>query len=179
MAFLSRHSVMEALSNIKNGRLARICYQVEIPVKAKYRDAGIKVYKTVEKTVRIGVFYGNIASVKAKTLANAFEQAPLKKESPFEWVVPNRIRKHKTNGKEYLQVAYLKKGQHKKENFTVYFYDQIVEVPDKQTFEEYNFHEYVLPSRWTYNDKEPTEVQFVSLNNIIRINDVGDKVTFY
>ena len=178
MAFLSRHSVMEALSNIKNGRLARICYEVEIPLKAKYRDAGIKVYKTVEKTVRIGVFYGNIASVKAKTMVNAYDTVPLKKESPFEWVVPNRIRKHKTNNKEYLQVAYLKNGSHKKEKFTVYFYDQEVEVPDKQTFEEYNFHEYVLPSRWDYNDKEPTEVQFISLNNIIRINDFGYKVKF-
>lgn len=179
MAFLSRESIIEALTEIKNGRLARICYETEIPVKAYYHKAGIRVFKTVEKTVRIGVFYGNIASVKARALENPHDGATPKKESPYEWIINNRIRKHKTNGKEYLQIAHLKDGSNKKEKFKVCFGDEIINVKDRETFELYNFDEYVYDSHWSYDaTKTVPEVQYIALENVIRINDFGHRVDF-
>lgn len=180
MAFLTREEIINTLDTIKNGRLARICYETEVPVKAEYRKAGIKVLKTVEKTVRIGIYYGSIASVKAKALEVAQEVLPSKKkENPFEWVIKNRIRKHKVNGTEYLQIARLKDGANKKEKFKVIIGADTVYVKDRETFESYNFDEYVLPSHWNYdNTKAPSEVQYISLDNIVHINHNGEDVSF-
>ena len=48
------------------GRICRIEYDAEVPVKAVYKKAGIKIIKHVSTTVRTGVSYSNLPKVYLK-----------------------------------------------------------------------------------------------------------------
>ena len=60
---MTSDEVINIVSTIKNGTMARLKYKTELPLKAEFAKLGYKMYKIVETTVRFGVNYANISSV--------------------------------------------------------------------------------------------------------------------
>lgn len=52
------------IAKIKNGTFTRIKYVTDVPVNALAKKSGVSIKKYVESTVRIGINYTNLASVK-------------------------------------------------------------------------------------------------------------------
>ena len=91
MKTLNRDLIIEAAEKVKPGTIARICYKTELPVKAEWKKQGDKMYKIVETSARLGVNYGNIASVKARKELE--ENKPqIKRTNNYEWVIKNKVR---------------------------------------------------------------------------------------
>lgn len=52
------------IAKVKNGTFTRIRYVTDVPVNALAKKSGVSIKKWVESTVRIGINYANLTSVK-------------------------------------------------------------------------------------------------------------------
>ena len=173
MKTLSKESILEATSSIRGGTIARISYCTELPLKAEFKKQGYKIKKYIETSVRIGVNYHNIASVKArKEAAIVNESKPIKK-SNYEWILKNRVKYNTNTEKDYLVVAVLPQHSNDKVKY-------VIDIPNGSSVSNLaifdTFANMVLDSYKA--KKDDREIRYISFENIITINDVGEKINF-
>ena len=105
---LSRDSIISTARSFKKGTIVRIAYSTELPVKSEFKKLGYMVYKLVETSVRIGVNYGNIASVMARKAQQEVDGHESRKvTNNYVPVVENLVYDHANTEQTYLQVANL------------------------------------------------------------------------
>lgn len=146
---MNRDIAVERISQIKAGTFFRLKYETELPVKAVYRDLGIKITKNNEVTVRTGVKYANIDGVVPK-----YSQ----RENNYEWIIPHRISHNNKTGKDYLNVATCK---HNANPHTIYKING-----NEISKEDLIQRGYLIDSYWKNKD---TKVMVIDLNHIENI----------
>lgn len=157
--------ITEAVNKVKNGTCVRIGYTSQVPVKAKFKDS-ISIKKMVATTVRLGVGYGNIKTVKERQAANAAKSARM---NNYSWVVKNKIKYNSSKDSFYLSVVTFPKGDHTKSVYEVckdgnysYFYS-------KDELKKY-VGDYINDSY--FNKKSKTETYSINIDNVYRVGDV-------
>lgn len=156
---MKRDFIIDSIKAIKPGCLFRITYKSEIPVKAEFKNNGIRLIKITETTVRTGVAYRNLKSVMATEATSSTEH----KKSNFEWVVTNRVSYNSNTDKMYARIATIKNGNNAHHKYIVEC-NGICEEVDSLNEAQRNF---VVNSYW--NKHETPSVQNVSLDNILSI----------
>ena len=106
MTILSREQIIKVAGEVKGGRIMRVTYKTELPLKAEFKKQGYVLIKIIETSVRFGVDYHNIAAVIERK-ANAEPKEPVVRSNNYEWVIENRVKYNKNTEKEYLVVANL------------------------------------------------------------------------
>ena len=160
---LNRNELIEAIKNIKNGRMARICYTTELPMKAKFAKLGYKIYKNVEQTARFGCKYDNLKTVIERKSDPNYK--PSNKKSNYEWIVENKISHNNSTNKDYVRFVPMKKGSNKK--FSYVFEDTLGKQFVLHDELSSDFKCMVQESYWT--KKAFPEIQTVCLDNVLFI----------
>lgn len=171
---LNREEIYEETTRVKNGRIARVTYKTELPLKAEFKKQGYKMVKVTETSARFGVNYGHIASVKERK-ANESNEETTQRANNYEWVVKDKIKYNSKTDKEYLVVANLNKGHNTKSKYILY--GTAVGTIDMGNSIDSHYSHLVIDS-YGKNKSTPSEVKTISFENIIRINNVGQKITF-
>lgn len=173
MNMLTREEIFKATESIKGGRIARITYKTEVPLKAAYKKQGYKITKIVETSVRFGVNYNNIASVIQRRENE--EKVTSNRANNYEWIVDNRIKYNTNTEKEYLVVASLNHGHNTK---VKYIMDRCEEdgVDLGSNLNEI-VSEYVQ-NHYMNRAANIAEVRTIALDNILCINNTGYRFTF-
>lgn len=174
MTPLSRDQIISATKDIKGGTIVRITYKTELPLKAEFKKQGYKITKIVEQSVRFGVNYHNISKViERKANTEPKEQTP--RTNNCEWVIKDRIKYNKNTDKEYLVVANL--PEHSNARVKYILEGSIVGTIDMGDEIVPNYKNIVRDSYFTPS-MTGGEVKTISLNNIITINGIGEKINF-
>lgn len=146
--------IAEKFINIPAGQFARFSYITQIPLAARYKNAGYKIICKTETTARTGVHYTNINGVTPS--ANGSGNADV-----YEWVVPNYIKRHKTTGALYAVIAPISKGNNCKKTY------RLIE-PGKTAMKQLTREQvltYTTPSYANRNGNRPPVIQ-ISLENM-------------
>lgn len=176
MKNLTNEQIIEAVSNVKNGCIARISYRTELPIKAAYKKQGYKIIKVVETSVRFGVDYFNIGSVIERKAAEAEAgKVPVVRENPYEWVIDNKVKRHIAKDKYYVVAAVLN-GGHNTHSKYILVGSPIGNI-DMGSEISPEYRNIVLDSYFN-KSSNGGEVRTIAFENIIRINDIGTKVEF-
>ena len=172
---LTKEQIITAINNIRGGTVARVTYKTEVPIKAAFKKMGYRIIKGVETTARIGVNYGNIASVKSRNEETPYDHTSSRTNN-YEWVVKDRIRHNAKTGKDYVVLVGFNKGHHTKVKYLIEgTFVGTIECDDAI---DDAYKHLVLESYLSPKTTHPTEIKNVAFENIIRINDMGHKVTF-
>ena len=172
---MTRQQIIEAVEKVKNGTIARVTYQTELPVKAAFKKQGYSIIKVVETSGRLGVNYHHIAKVIARKAEEQFKEA-VQRANNYEWIIQNKVKHNTVTDKDYLVLANLPKGHHTKSKY-------IVTTPDGVTsyctldFIGNGLTELVIDSYWRPS-ATGGEVRNIAFDNILCINKTGDRVTF-
>lgn len=117
---LNRDSVISTARSFKKGTIVRIAYSTELPVKAEFKKLGYMVYKLVETSVRIGVNYGNIASVIARKAQQEIDGHEARKvTNNYVPVVENLVYDNSNTEQTYLQVANLPNNSNTRSRYMI------------------------------------------------------------
>lgn len=165
---LKKETILEEISKIGNGQIFRLGYRTELPVKAEYRNNGMKITKFTESSVRIGVNYSHIARVIEKR-AQLEQEVFSTRKSNYTWLIKNRVRHNSNTKKDYLYVSTFNKGH----NTTTKY---IISCPKEGIFvtadniEDTPYKNCIINSYFT--KKETPEVKNISFENIYKINSI-------
>ena len=171
MNTLSRDEIIKAVTEIKNGRMERIVYQSELPLKAPVLGEGYKIIKTTETTGRFGINYFNVTSViKRKNLMS--KENPRKYTNNYKWVIKDKVKYNARTGKEYVVMFTLRKGHNTKISYTVYNNNNIVAQDVETLSEEYRN---LVPDYYWKKENKISEIKTICFENIIRIGKIGEK----
>ena len=176
MTTLTRDQIIEAVSKVRNGTIARVTYQTELPLKAEYKKQGYSIIKVVETSGRFGVNYHNIGSVIARKAAETHKDVVVRKNN-YTWVIKHKVKHNESTGKDYIVMANFNKGHHTKSKYIVIYHSEELNTYNNTQFENSYFVEMVINSYWNKSNSGG-EVKTITFENIIRINDVGTKVLF-
>lgn len=119
MKYLSYNEIIREASACGNGRFIRVGYSKELKMLKDWAENGIRVYKLTETSVRLGVAYGNISSVKARKEAEG-DKPKVQRANNWSWVIENKVKFNSNTGKTYLQVATVNGGHNTRNQFLVY-----------------------------------------------------------
>lgn len=172
---LTEKKILNAVSKVKKGTIARVVYMTELPVKAEFKNIGFRIVKVVETSNRFGVKYSNIETVKER------EESKLpsnrKVTNNFESVVENTVYYNSNTEKMYLQLAGFNKGHHTNSKYVVLCDhpdvkgEFVVSCSDKKSSELFKFiKQMVIDSYWTKKGS-PSEIKRISFENILGINN--------
>lgn len=172
MSVLAKEVIIDEAKAAKNGAFLRIGYRTELPVKAAYKKQGIQFFKYTEMSVRLGVNYGNIASVIARKAEEGLVEAA-QRANNYEWIVKNKVRHNTSTGKDYLYVANFNQGSNIHRCYIGLKNGEVFSIvpEDSKMFQKLN-EEYMIPSYWTKSSEIP-EVMNISFENIHRIGNSG------
>jgi len=146
-------------NNLGKGRICRIEFESEVPVKAVYKKQGIRVIKCIKTSVRCGVSYSHLPNVIAKRSEEGYKAS--ERTNNFEWVIPNVLTHNTNTNKDYLYVAPMKKNSR-----TSVIYKIIEDGIVKEA--SYFNKDYAIDSYWT--KKEVPDIMTIAINNIKKIN---------
>ena len=158
--------IINVVSTIKNGTMARLKYKTELPLKAEFAKLGYKMYKIVETTARFGVNYAHISSViEKKNSASAETSTAIKRHDNTNWVVKNKILYNKNTCKDYLVFAPMRKGANSKYNFI------LVDSAGHQFSFNYwilpeDFKQMVQQNYWT-SHRNFHDIKNISMENVV------------
>lgn len=172
MMALNREQIMEATLGIRNGTIARVMYQSELPLKAEFKKQGYKLVKITETSARFGVNYGRISSVMAR---NAAGYEPTPRANNYEWIIPNKVKHNSKTDKDYLVLANFNGGHNTKSKYILY--GTTVGTLDMGSSIDPGYAHLVIDSYYK-KSTTPCEVKTVAFENILRINGVGEKISF-
>ena len=174
MEALKKELIISEAEKIKNGTFTRLCYKSELSVKAAFKKQGWKVTKITQTSARLGVCYGNIASVIARKAEESLVEA-VQRTNNFEWVIKDKVCYNSNTDKLYLFVARISKGHNTK---SFYIVENTItgetHIVDKLT-EDGEFGELMIPSFWNKGSNF-TEVQRIAFENVYRIGSVGENI---
>ena len=174
MKVLSREQIIEATNDVRNGTIARVTYKTEVPLKAEFKKQGYKLTKITETSARFGVTYGRIASVIARNAERNLEEA-VKRTNNYEWVIHNKVQYNTKTDKEYLVLASFNKGHHTKSKYILE--GTFVDPIDLCESIDDHYTHLVIDSYFKSN-KSISEIKKIAFDNLIRINNTGEKVSF-
>lgn len=146
-------AIAEKFINIPAGQFVRISYVTQVPLAARWKNAGYKIICETETTTRTGVFYPNISGVTPSASGSG--------KDVYEWVVPNYIKRHKTTGALYAVIAPISKGNNCKKTY------RLIE-PGKTAMKHLSYEEvlqYTTPSYASRKGNRPPVIQ-ISLENM-------------
>ena len=166
---ISSEMIIDAISNIRNGRMARITYKTLLPLKSEFRKRGISLTKIVDTTARFGVRYENIRSVR-EMREESPNFASESHNSNYRWVVMNKISYNSNTGKMYVRTTRLPKGSNSKTMYILSINGESEILDTLPTFAK----EYVTDSYW--KRQSSSEVKNIQFDNIIRIGSVGQHI---
>jgi hypothetical protein len=173
MEALKKELIIDEAKKIKSGTFTRLCYKSELPVKAALKKQGWKVTKITQTSTRLGVNYGNIASVIARKAEESLVET-VQRTNNYEWVIKNKVSYNSSTDKLYLFVARINKGSNTK---SFYIVENTVSgechIVDK--LDNTEFAELIIPSYWNKGSNYP-EVQRISFENVYRIGSVGENI---
>lgn len=119
MKYLSYNEIIREASACGNGRFIRVGYSKELKMLKEWAEKGIRVYKLTETSVRLGVAYANISSVKARKEAEG-DKPKVQRANNWSWVIENKVKFNSNTGKTYLQVATVNGGHNTRNQFLIY-----------------------------------------------------------
>lgn len=155
------NKLTEVLKAIKNGVFTRIAYTTDLPVKSLYKKAGIRVVKETEATVRLGVKYKNIKSVKERLEEKSDNRS---RKNNYKTILPNKLV-YNTNTEKYYVCAFpTKKGTHTKQIYKVILDDLVIISSEDRNL----ISHLVIDSYWKKNFRETFRV---NAENILRIGE--------
>ena len=174
MTTLNREQIIEATNRVRNGTLARVSYKTEVPLKAEFKKQGYKLIKITETTARFGVSYGKIASVIARNAERTLEEAT-KRTNNYEWVIKNKVQYNTKTNKEYLVLANFNKGHNTKSKYILE--GTFIGTIDMGDSIDSHYTHLVIDSYFKKSGNYG-EIKTISFDNILRINDMGQKIYF-
>ena len=154
----------DIVSKIPSGRLFRLTYITELPIKSELKNKGCLIEKVNRITVRTGINYNNIQEVK-----NLRAMGELSYDTNYHttkmWKVSKRIFFNPNTNKEYLAVSPIRKGS----NSDCYYQVTFPEGHMALCLNLGGFEEWVIPS---YFRNSPTggNILHINTDNIISIN---------
>ena len=168
---IDRQVLVEAVNKTGNGRICRIGYRTELPVKAEYKKQGMSITKFTERSVRIGVKYSNIESVKQRLVDRI--KATVVKTDNYLWRIPNKIKYNTKTEKTYLQVATLNKHHHTHKKYLIIWPDKGIYV-FTDDIEDSPYKNCIINSYFTKKDNSNygSEIQNIVINNIYKFNKI-------
>lgn len=146
-------NLKQVLENIRPGSFFRIKYEVDVPLKAEYRNKGYKIIKTVSTTSRTGVRYMKINGVTPT-------EKKSDKPSNWSWEKKNYISYNSNTGKYYLNLYPIATNSFTHVEYKAYF-----------NGEEYqNFSpDMIIPSYFKKDGGFSTKILKININNIIEL----------
>lgn len=159
-------SIRAEIERINNGVFTRVRYKSDMTskLKAAYRNDGYSVEKITETTARTGCNYGNIHNVIIKkangTLGNSNKDI-------YEWIVPNKIKRHKEKGTEYLVMDTIPLKQSHTNTKYIVRKGNSATVTDNFN----NIVEMFVPSATKQGDRP--DVMTIKMENILSFNHVS------
>lgn len=151
------------MEGVNPGVFTRIEYKSDASLAAKAKKEGHTVTKIVGKTVRFGVNYFEIESVKEREAARTEPKKEMKQL--YESLIPHTLYKHIEKGNLYVQFATVPEGSHTE---TTWLIDG-----KPATLEEVKESGYVINSYWNHSGEAP-EVQKIKLENVISIGGYSE-----
>lgn len=147
--------IVDKIKSIPNGQFFRIRYISKCKMNAENSNKGYTLFKIVDTTTRTGCKYDSV-----KGDSRGYEGTDLK-TSPYEWVVKNKIKRHKETGKEYVVLCPVKKAAHSRVSY-------ILTTPEgiTNTVDELTARLYTVESYWRTDYSKYIQV---SLDNILLI----------
>ena len=152
------NEVIKRMSEIKGGTMVRVVYRTEMPVKAKMKPE-VKIIKTTEVTMRIGVDYDNISSVIER---RSNSESTRKCENNYTWIVENRVCVNSKTGCTYARFTTVPNHGNPHITYTIEKVTETYET-EELTDEEKSW---VRDSYWTGKE---SEVRNVKIENIVCI----------
>ena len=174
MKILNREQIIEATNSVKNGTIARVTYKTEVPLKAEFKKQGYRLIKITETTARFGVNYGHIASVIVRNTERSPEETT-QRTNNYEWVIHNKVQYNTKTNKEYLVLASFNKGHNTKSKYILE--GTFVGTIDMGDSIDGHYAHLVIDSYFKSN-KPASEIKKIGFDNLIRINQVGQKISF-
>ncbi len=167
MKFLSYTDIIREATNCGNGRFIRVGYSKELKLLKGWAEKGIRIYKLTETSVRLGVAYGNISTVKARKELEA-DKPKVERANNWEWVIPNKVKFNSNTGKTYLQVASVNGGHNTKHQFLVHDgYNQTWKLYTKEEWEKSEY--YLMADAQSRKSSNHPEVFTITFDNIYKL----------
>lgn len=147
-------SIMEIISEVKNGTINRIVYKSELPINKDAKRLGIKIYSVTDKLIRFGVAYKGEDSSEAA--------GSKKKTNNFNWILKNKISFNSNTEKYYLRISKLNKHSNTKRNYFIDINGDCMQISEATA------KEFLIPSYG--KSYGPHTIQNISIENIIQFN---------
>lgn len=173
MKTLTSEQIISTTKAIRGGTIVRVTYKTDVPIKAEFKKQGYRITKIVESSVRFGVNYGRIASVIERRSQDDY--TPSTRANNYEWLIKDRIKHNNNTNKDYLVVATLPGGHNTRTKYIIS--GTFVGNIDCGSEIDSHYKHIVLDSYFKRAD-EQREIKTVAFENILRINNVGTKITF-
>ena len=165
---LSSNQIIDTTKSIINGRMSRISYRSEMPIKAEFKKRGISITKITDTTARFGIKYENIHTV-AERRAEGTILPEKAHTNNYSWVIENKISYNSNTNKMYVRATSLPHGANSKYKY-ILVKDGTEIITDSLNDEMKNF---VVNSYW---NKSPSEVKNIQFENIVRIGKIGENL---
>lgn len=163
---MKRETILEIIESIGNGKIFRVGYVTELPVKAEFKKKGYRMLKVTETSCRTGVNYGNIATVKAR---KENEETYTPRTNNYEWVIHNKVRHNTRTEKDYLYVATLPKGHN---THSTYILEGTMVGTIDMGDEIEDAYKHLLIDSYFKRNGLGSEVKNISFENILHINNL-------
>ena len=169
---MAQESILAAVKAVRNGTVARIGYRTQLPVKAAHKKEGISVYRFVESSLRLGVGYNNMASVKARRASSDYTPTT-NRTNNYEWVIANKVSYNRNTDKEYIFAATFNQAKQNKVFYVVYMNSCPV-VLTSEGFMGSEYSNFVIDSYWKSSGS--SDVLTISFDNIFKVNRYGESI---
>lgn len=170
MKYLDHNTIMAEAAHCGNGRIIRVGYSKEIKLCKDWKEQGIRVYKLTETSVRLGVNYGNIASVKARKEAEG-NKPKVERANNWTWILPNKVKSNSNTGKTYLQVATLNGGHNTNNQWLVYDHHAGWILFDKEEWENSEYYLMTDPKTREPRKGDKPDVYTITFDNIFKLGN--------
>lgn len=169
---IEKDKLIKKVTDIGNGRIVRVGYRTELPVKAYFYKKGLKIIKFTEKSARVGVNYHNIRSVVERLKNRQEKDTKRKSTNNYKWVVENKVKYNLVTTNYYLQVANLNEKSNEKSKFLTIWPEEGIYL-FTETLEGSPYKNCIIDSYFTKNNGiSGNEIQTIKFANIYKFNDL-------
>lgn len=169
---IEKDKLIKKVTDIGNGRIVRVGYRTELPVKADFYKKGLKIIKFTEKSARVGVNYHNIRSVVERLKNRQEKDTKRKSTNNYKWVVENKVKYNLVTTNYYLQVANLNEKSNEKSKFLTIWPEEGIYL-FTETLEGSPYKNCIIDSYFTKNNGiSGNEIQTIKFANIYKFNDL-------
>lgn len=163
---MMNESVLNDISKVKNGTFTRLCYVTDVPVNALAKKCGVRIKKYVESTVRLGINYGHLASVKNRPHVESDSKPRTNNFVPY---LGNKIS-YNTNTDDYYLNVFTTPNSNSKVKYVQYMSVDGEDISDTTWYGENKelLSPWVTPSYLKKHDT-PIDMYRVKMSNVMRV----------